>query len=75
MNHDIGEDGQPHRGVFEVDEDRALDALRLLWGDVYGIGREHGQWAARRQDGRGAPLTAETPDELNRQMRDDWGTP
>jgi hypothetical protein len=66
---------QQQRGVFDVDEDRALDALRLSWGDFYDIGRECGQWAASRRDGRGGPLTGETPDELNREMRGDWGTP
>jgi hypothetical protein len=37
MNHDgSSEHGQQQRrGVFDVDEDRALEALRLSWGDVY----------------------------------------
>jgi len=62
------------RGVFDVDEDRALDALRMSWGDVYDIGHEHDQWVASRRDGRGGALTGSTPDELNRQMRAGWGT-
>ena len=61
------------RGVFDVDEDRALDALRMSWGDVYDIGHEHDRWVASRRDGRGGTLTGSTPDELNRQMRADWG--
>lgn len=75
MNHDrSSEHGQQQRrGVFDVDEDRALDALRMSWGDVYDIGHEHDRWVARRRDGRGA-LTASTPDELNRQMRAGWDT-
>jgi hypothetical protein len=68
-----GRGQQQRRGVFDVDEDRALVALRLSWGDVYDIGREDGQWAARCRDGRGGALTGETPDELNRAMRAEWG--
>jgi hypothetical protein len=63
------------RGVFYVDEDRALEALRLSWGDVYDIGLEAGRWVATRRDGRGGPLDGATPDELNREMRADWGAP
>lgn len=73
MNDGTKPDSQPRRGVFDVDEDRALDALRLSWGDCYDVGREDGQWVASRRDGRGGPLTAETPDQLNREMRADWG--
>jgi hypothetical protein len=72
MNDRTSEDGRRH-GVFDVDEDRALDALRMSWGDVYDIGHEYDRWVARRRDGRGA-LTASTPDELNRQMRVGWDT-
>ena len=63
------------RGVFDVDEDRALDALRMSWGDVYDIGHEYDWWVASRRDGRGGTLTGSTPDELNRQMRAGWDTP
>ena len=73
MNDRTSEDRR--RGVFDVDEDRALDALRMSWGDVYDIGHEHGQWVASRRDDRGGTLTGSNPDELNRQMRADWGTP
>ena len=49
-------DGQRQRGVFDVDEDRALEALRLAWGDAYAVcfddavsaavgGGRHGAWA------------------------------
>lgn len=34
------------RGVFEVDEDRAIEALRLAWGDAYDIGFADGAWRA-----------------------------
>ena len=63
------------RGVFDVDESRALDALRMSWGDVYDIGHEYDRWVASRRDGRGGTLTGSTPDELNRQMRAGWDTP
>ena len=32
MNHDGSSEDARRRGVFDVDEDRALDALRLSWG-------------------------------------------
>jgi hypothetical protein len=73
MNDRTSEDRR--RGVFDVDEDRALDALRMSWGDAYDIGHEHGQWVASRRDGRGGTLEGATPDELNRQMRAGWGAP
>ena len=49
------------RGVFDVDEDRALDALRMSWGDVYDIGHEHDRWVASRRDGRGGALRKAPP--------------
>jgi hypothetical protein len=74
MNHDgSSEHGQQQRrGVFDVDEDRALDALRLSWGDAYDIGHEYDRWVASRRDGRGT-LEGATPDALNRALRADWG--
>jgi hypothetical protein len=76
MDHDgSSEHGQQQRrGVFDVDEDRALDALRMSWGDVYYIVNEYDRWVARRRDGRGGALTGSTADELNRQMRAGWDT-
>jgi hypothetical protein len=61
------------RGVFDVNEGRALDALRMSWGDVYDIGHEYDQWVASRRDGRGGTLEGATPDALNRALRADWG--
>ena len=61
------------RGVFEVDERRAAEALCLAWGDSYqDIGVQDGRWKARRNDGGGRVLTGDTPDELNRAIRADW---
>jgi hypothetical protein len=59
MNDRTSEDRR--RGVFDVDEDRALDALRMSWGDVYDIGHEHGQWVASRRDGRGPRTHGQHP--------------
>ncbi len=74
MNDRTSEDRR-RRGVFDVDESRALDALLMSWGDVYDIGHEYDRWVASRRDGRGAALTGSTPDELSRQMRVGLDTP
>ena len=60
------------RGIFDVDEDRALEALRLAWGDAYDIGHEHGRWLATSRSSRQTTLDGATPDELNRAIRADW---
>ncbi len=65
--------GGEQRGVFDVDEDRALDALALAWGDAYEIYIVDGQWHAWRQGaGDQDVLTGSTPDELNAAVRADW---
>jgi len=58
--------------VFDVDEDRALEALRLAWGDAYDIGFEYGRWIATRRGAAGDTFTGDTPDALNRAIRADW---
>lgn len=60
------------RGVFEVDEDRALEALRLAWGDAYNIGSEGGAWIATSRDAEARTFTGDTPDALNVKVRADW---
>ncbi len=51
--------------------DSALEALVWNWGSAYQIG--HGdEWEATRRDGRGGPITASTPEELNRLIADDY---
>jgi hypothetical protein len=71
--------GGQRRGVFDVDEDRALDALALAWGAAYEIYVVDGQWQAWREGAEDEDvLTGSTPDELNRAIRADWareGTP
>ena len=68
--------GQPGssqpRGVFEVDEDRALEALRLAWADAYDVGFEGGTWTATSRDAEARTFTGDTPDALNRAIRADW---
>ena len=59
-------------GVFDVDEDAALEALRLAWGDAYDIGHEHGRWVGTSRGGQQRTLDGDTPDDLNRAIRADW---
>jgi hypothetical protein len=61
------------RGPFDVDLDRAADALRLAWGEAYDIGFADGAWRAARLDGTGALLTGQVPDDLAAALRADWG--
>jgi hypothetical protein len=63
--------GGQRRGVFDVDEDRALAAPRLAWGDAYDIGFERQKWIATRRDG-GCTVDGDTPDAVNRAIRADW---
>ena len=71
-------DGQRQRGVFDVDEDRALEALRLAWGDAYAVCFDDavsaavGRWQAWRLGGDGTMLAGSTSDELNAAIRSDW---
>jgi hypothetical protein len=60
------------RGAFNVDPDRAAEALRLAWGDTYDIGFADGAWHAARLDGIGQVLTGQVPDELAAAIRADW---
>ena len=52
-----GAAGGPRRGVFDVDEERALEALAWCWGDAYSvsfddaIGTGGDRWQAWRLDG------------------------
>jgi hypothetical protein len=48
-----------------ISADAALFMLRWNWGRAYEIDRDGaGRWQARRRDGRGADLTARSPDAL-----------
>jgi hypothetical protein len=61
------------RGAFNRDPDRAAEALRLAWGEVYDIGFADGAWRATRLDGTGHLLSGQVPDELAVAIRADWG--
>jgi hypothetical protein len=58
-------------GISGGDVDRALDVLRVLWGDEYrfGFDSEHGWWVIK--DGHlGSLLTAGSAEELGRQLEE-----
>ena len=65
-----GTSGQ--RDPFRVDEDRALEALRLAWADdgYHGFSANVGTWSAITS--AGDVLTGATVDELNRAIRAHW---
>ncbi len=60
------------RGVFDVDEDLALEAIRLAWGDAYDIGVHRGVWTAISRDDEHRTLTGDSLDALNATIRADW---
>jgi hypothetical protein len=60
------------RGVFDVDRDRAVEALRLAWGDAYEVSASGDTYRASKVDSDGEELTGCTPDELNAAIRADW---
>ena len=66
-----GNSAQP-RDPFAVDVERALDVLRLAWGDAYGIGFEGGKWTAVSGDDEHRVFSGDTPDALNLAIRADW---
>jgi hypothetical protein len=67
-----GTAGTARPGPFDAGQDRALDALRLAWSDLYDTGFADGAYRAARIDGTGDLLTGQTPDELNAAIRADW---
>jgi hypothetical protein len=60
------------RGVFDVDEDRALAELELAWADggYHGFSADGGLWSAISS--AGDVLTGGTPDALDRAIRAHW---
>lgn len=65
------------RDPFQVDPAAALDALRLEWGHSHHLAWHEGLYCARRTGPggkpHGPPLTGETPDEIEQELRRDWG--
>lgn len=60
------------RDVFDVDEAKALEVLRLAWGDLFDIGHENRLWVATSRDGERRTFTGDTPDTLNIAIRADF---
>jgi hypothetical protein len=76
MNDDTsGHAGPQRRGVFDVDEEKALDALELAWaGTCDEIGVYDGRWYAHRKGSPdGDAVTGATPDELHANLQADAG--
>jgi hypothetical protein len=69
------DEAAPQAAEGSQDIARALEALRLLWGDEYLTGHddEHGWWASRRGV-VGHIVTAGSPEELGQMIGDDFGT-
>jgi len=63
--------GQAEDSAGTLEEDRALEALRLAWGDAYDVRFERGAWVATSRTG-GDTFTGDTPDALNVRIRTDW---
>jgi hypothetical protein len=63
--------GGQRPGIFAVDTGRALEALRVAWGDAYAVcfddapGPGGLRWRAWRLDSSGDVITGTTPDDLN----------
>ena len=64
--------GRRQRGVFEVDQDRALAALELAWADdgYHGFSADGGLWSAISS--AGDVLTGDSPDALSQKIRAHW---
>ena len=64
--------GGQQRGVFEVDEGRALAELELAWagGGYHGFSANDGLWSAISSAGE--VLAGDTPDALTQKIRAHW---
>jgi hypothetical protein len=65
------------RGVFDVDEQAALEILQLAWDGCYGEftvqpGEGFPTWKAVSMDEEHREFTGAGPDELNVELRADW---
>lgn len=65
------------RDPFAVDPEQALEALRLEWGHSHSLTWHEGLYCAQRigPSGKlyGLVLTGQTPDEIEQELRRDWG--
>lgn len=65
--------GAAQQAAGKTAEGLALDALRQRWGQWYRIGHDDARgWWARRRDGLGGDITADTPDELQAAIGEDY---
>jgi hypothetical protein len=55
----------------QTPESRALQDLDRAWGHLYDLAYRDGRYLARRVDGTGHALTADTPEELDAAIRAD----
>lgn len=62
------------RDATEAFEWNALEALQWHWGEAYVITVGDGLWRAWRLDRIGGALEGDTPEELRRQILDDYLT-
>jgi hypothetical protein len=58
--------------MTEDQQDQAVDALRLSWGEAYVIGVGLDGFWARRLDKLGGEIRAADPDELRRRVGEDY---
>jgi hypothetical protein len=67
-----GNSAGAQRGVFDVDQDHAVETLRLAWADCgyHGFSADDGLWSAISS--AGDVLTGGTPDALTRKIRAHW---
>jgi transcriptional regulator with XRE-family HTH domain len=68
------QDGPPAPPVPAAGRPSELDALRAAWGDLYDITATAARLRARRRDGTGPALAADTTAQLNTAIRADWAT-
>ena len=73
-----GTAGTARGGPFDVDTDKALDALRAEWGGEYTVCYDcttdlTDRWRAWRLGSIGVMLSGETPDKLAAAIRADRG--
>jgi len=55
----------------QTPQSRALEDLDRRWGHLYDLAFRDGRYIARRADGTGQALTADTPEELDAAIKAD----
>jgi hypothetical protein len=71
----VGDGTEQAEDGLQAWEADALDALRLHWGgSAYEIEASGGLWRAKRRDGLGGWIEADSPDGLAYAIADDYAT-